>query len=160
LTVPCASVAPAAIAAPGDGAAQTVHVRGRQIPVDVASGTYRMRGDLVGRWLYVPQGPPRHDSDTLYAEAGTEVFNGCIDRNRNGKCGPRDYRGEMHVAFIYWASFDLDGNLIKGRCVHPTTGGRGAFTGRTRRLENGRQAPRRRGQDHLSGKDQAERSPF
>lgn len=130
----CASVTSAAVASPGDttsrpGASRTVHVRGEQIPVDATKGTYVMRGDLVGDWLYIPQTPPLHDVDTLYVEAGTEVFRGCIDRNGNGTCGRRDHRGELRLAFIYWASFDLDGKLIRGQCVHPITGGNGAFTG-------------------------------
>jgi hypothetical protein len=134
LSITCVTVAPAAVASPSDGTtglstSRTVHVRGEQIPVDAANGTYVMRGDLVGNWLYVPRTPPLHASDTLYVEAGTEVFNGCIDRNGNGRCGRRDYRGELHLAFIYWASYDLEGDLIKGQCVHPVTGGSGAFRG-------------------------------
>jgi hypothetical protein len=58
------------------------------------------------------------------------VLNGCIDRRpRDGECTRRDHRGELHLAFLHWASFDLDGNLIKGQCVHPITGGKGAFAG-------------------------------
>ena len=108
---------------------RVVRVRGQQIPVDVANGRYSMRGDLIGDWRYIPRTPPLHASETLYVEAGTEVFNGCIDRNRNGRCGARDDRGELHLAFIYWASFDLDGGLLRGQCVHPVTGGSGAFAG-------------------------------
>jgi len=37
----------------------------------------------------------------------------------------RDHRGELRLAFLYWASYDLDGKLIKGQCVHPVTGGNG-----------------------------------
>jgi hypothetical protein len=134
LTAAGAAMTPTAVASPADfaganGRPKTVHVRGQQVPVDVANGKYVMRGDLVGDWLYVPRTPPLHSSDTLYVEAGTEVFKGCIDRDHNGKCGRRDYRGELHLAFIYWASFDLAGNLIKGQCVHPITGGTGAFVG-------------------------------
>lgn len=134
LSITCLMIAPAAVASPSDGtarlsASRTVHVRGEQIPVDITTGRYVMRGDLVGDWLYVPRTPPLHTSDTLYVEAGTEVFRGCIDRNGNGKCGRRDYRGELNLTFLYWASFDLKGNLIKGQCVHPVTGGSGAFRG-------------------------------
>jgi hypothetical protein len=129
-----AALAPAAAANPTDVAAasgkpQTVDVRGQQVPVDVANGKYVMRGDLVGDWLYVPRTPPLHSSDTMYVEAGTEVFKGCIDQNDNGKCGPADLRGELRLTFLYWAYYDLDGNLIKGQCTHPITGGRGAFVG-------------------------------
>ena len=84
---PAAAANPTDVAAAG-GKPQTVHVRGHQVPVDAANGKYVMRGDLVGDWLYVPRTPPLHSSDTLYVEAGTEVFKGCIDQNDNGKCGP------------------------------------------------------------------------
>ena len=134
------SVDASATAAPwADGAAralkhQPVRVAGRQIPVDIANGLYEMRGALVGDWHYIPK-EVLHDTPRFYAEAGVEVFNGCIDhRPRDGKCTRRDYRGELHLAFLYWASFDRDGNLIKGQCVHPITGGRGAFAGARGRL--------------------------
>jgi hypothetical protein len=134
LGVAGAALAPAAAVGPADGPEpggkpRTVQVQGEQILIDAANGEYVMRGDLVGDWLYVPRTPPLHTSDTLYVEAGTEVFRGCIDRDRNGRCGSRDYRGEMRLAFLYWASFDANGDLIRGQCVHPITGGRGAFIG-------------------------------
>ena len=144
LAVACAGVAPATVAqsadapttvvnAVGEAAAssepRTVHVAGRQIPVDIDNGLYRMRGSLVGDWRYIPR-EVLHSSPTLYTEAGVEVFNGCIDRRpRDGECTRRDHRGELHIAFLYWARFDLDGNLIKGQCVHPITGGKRAFAG-------------------------------
>ncbi|SEQ96446.1 hypothetical protein [Microlunatus flavus] len=133
-TATCLALAPVAAANPGGDAdrpkaPRTVHVRGEQVPVDAANGVYTMEGDLVGEWLYVPRTPPLHTSDTLYVEAGTEVFRGCIDRDHDERCGRRDRRGEMHLAFLYWASFDLEGNLVRGQCVHPVTGGNGAFRG-------------------------------
>jgi hypothetical protein len=133
-TVANSAQAPATVAEPADGAAQsgerrTVRVAGRQIPVDIANGLYKMRGSLVGDWDYIPT-EVLHNTPTLYVESGVEVFNGCIDRRpRDGKCTRHDYRGELHLAFLYWASFDLSGNLIKGQCVHPVTGGQGAFAG-------------------------------
>jgi hypothetical protein len=140
LAVAGGTLTPTATAGPPDhGAAsakpRAVDVRGRQIPVDVDAGKYRMEGDLVGEWLYLPQTPPLHQSDTLYVEAGLEVFTGCIDRNRDRRCGNGDVRGELRTAFLYWSSFDLDGDLIKGQCVHPVTGGRGAFAGARGRLD-------------------------
>jgi len=137
-TAPAAVVesadAPTTVAKLADGTARggerhAVRVAGRQIPVDLDNGMYKMRGSLVGDWKYIPK-EVLHNAPTLYAEAGVEVFNGCIDRRpRDGKCTRRDYRGELHLAFLYWASFDLSGDLIRGQCVHPITGGRGAFAG-------------------------------
>lgn len=46
-----------------------------------------------------------------------------------------DHRGELRLAFLYWAYYDLDGNLVKGQCTHPITGGRGAFVGARGLLE-------------------------
>jgi hypothetical protein len=140
LTIACAGIVPATIAkSTDDGAArsgkrQTVHVAGRLIPVDIDNGLYEMRGSLVGDWHIIPK-EVLHNSPTLYADAGVEVFNGCIDRRpRDGKCTGHDRRGELHLAYLYWASYDLDGNLIKGQCVHAITGGKGAFAGARGRL--------------------------
>ena len=111
------------------GTRRVIHVAGRQIPVDVENGLYTMRGALVGDWRYIPE-KVLHDSPTLYVESGVEIFNGCIDRRpRDGKCTGHDYRGELRLAFLYWARFDLGGDLIRGRCVHPVTGGGGTFAG-------------------------------
>ena len=138
LTMACAGSVPAVAHPPhgeaGHGKARTVRVTGQQIPVDVEKGQYVMRGGLVGTWRYMPRAV-LHDEKTLYAEAGVEVFNGCIDRRRNGTCDGRDPRGELHLAFLYWASFDLEGNLIRGQCVHPVTGGKDAFAGARGRLD-------------------------
>ena len=112
------------------GKPKTVHVRGQQVPVDAANGKYVMRGDLVGDWLYVPRTPPLHSTDTLYVEAGTEVLQG-LHRPRTTTAGAEraTSRGELRLAFLYWAYYDLDGNLIKGQCTHPITGGTEAFVG-------------------------------
>ena len=138
LTMICTGSAPASAhphdGRPGKGKARTVQVSGQQIPVDVDKGQYEMRGGLVGTWRYMPRAV-LHDGNTFYSEAGVEVFNGCIDRRRNGKCDGRDPRGELHFTFLYWASFDLEGNLIKGQCVHPISGGKGAFAGARGRLD-------------------------
>jgi hypothetical protein len=129
--------APAA-ANPIDGDARsgrphTVPVAGRQIPIDAASGWYEMRGALVGAWHTVPMAVLRSDphTPTLYAEAGVEVFNGCIDRPpRDGRCTAHDDRGEIHASYLYWVNLEEDGTTrIQGQCVHPITGGRGAFAG-------------------------------
>ena len=128
------ALAPVSVAA-GPGEAhhpRSVHVRGDQILVKTTDTVteYAMEGDLVGEWLLKPVGPPLYKSKTFYSDAGIESFTGCIDRNRNGKCGKRDRRGTMNTTYIYWASFESDGTtLIKGQCTHPITGGTGAFKG-------------------------------
>ena len=86
LAVACAGLAPAAIANPADRSEQavapeTVQVSGEQVPVEADTGKYIMRGDLVGKWQYIPQERPLHDVPTLYVEAGKEIFKGCIDRS-------------------------------------------------------------------------------
>jgi hypothetical protein len=113
---------------------RVVHVAGRQLPVDVENGDYKMRGDLIGSWKYIAL-HRLHQADTFYSEAGVEVFRGCIDLRGNGKCDGRDPRGELHFAFLYWASYDAEGGLIKGQCVHPVTGGRKDFAGARGRLD-------------------------
>ena len=137
LTIACVGILPA-VASQTDGhgddsgGSQNVRVSGQQIPVDIDDGRYEMRGSLIGDWHYIPREVLHNDPErpTLYVEAGVEVFTGCIDRRpRDGECTDRDAQGELHFAFLYWASYDLSGDLIRGQCVHPITGGRGDFAG-------------------------------
>jgi hypothetical protein len=137
LMIASAGLVPAAVAAPSEAdhhphSQRTVHVSGDQLLVSFTPefSEYAMEGDLVGEWLYEPVAPPLYASQTFYSEAGQETFTGCIDRNGDGKCTRRDRRGTMNLTFLYWASFESDGTtLIKGQCVHPITGGTGAFRG-------------------------------
>jgi hypothetical protein len=108
--------------------ARTVHVRGQQVPVDADTFRYKMRGDLVGAWTMVP-GPALHEMPTLYVESGTEYFLGCVDLDRNGRCGRHEPRGRLTSTYLYWASFDAKGALLRGQCVHPVTGGTKDFRG-------------------------------
>ncbi|HEY5820498.1 MAG TPA: hypothetical protein VIT20_00890 [Propionibacteriaceae bacterium] len=105
---------------------KTVEVRGRQIPVNPPL-EYTMRGGLIGDWTITPV-TVLHNVDTLYVESGTELFSGCLDRNKSRSCDPKEPAGELTFSYLYWASFNA-GGLIKGQCVHPVTGGNGSFTG-------------------------------
>jgi hypothetical protein len=109
-------------------AAVVAQVRGTQVPVNPANGRYEMRGDLVGEWLVV-SGKILHDSSTLLVVSGKERFKGCLDRDGDARCEGGEPSGAMRFAYLYWASFDSGGNLIRGKCVHPVTRGSGAFTG-------------------------------
>jgi hypothetical protein len=139
VTLAASALVPSVVATADDGRGRhsrprTVHVTGEQIPIP-GTPDYTMTGDLVGTWLYNARTPSLHDAPTLYAEAGTEIFLGCLDRNHDGDCGDRrDRGGEMRTVFLYWASFNADprGNrttLIQGQCVHPVVGGRDTFRG-------------------------------
>jgi hypothetical protein len=131
-----AGLVPAAAAAPSrtdrhPHDQRTVHVAGDQLLVDVTGDVtqYAMEGALVGEWLLQPLAP-LYKSATFYSDAGHETFTGCIDRDRDSKCGERDSRGTMNTTYLYWASFESDGvTLIQGQCLHPITGGTGAFRG-------------------------------
>ena len=109
-------------------AREVVHVSGRQIPIDVNNGVYTMRGDLRGKWTVVTD-KTLHHSPTLIIESGTERFQGCLDRGHDHSCQSGEPSGDLRFAFLYWASFDKQGNLIRGQCVHPVYGGTGAFAG-------------------------------
>ncbi len=139
LTLAGSVLAPTLVATADDGRdnrpsrPRTLHVSGEQIPIP-GTPHFTMEGDLVGRWYYYPQ-ITLHDVPSLFSEAGTEVFIGCLDANHDGDCRDRhDLNGELHTTFLTWASFTTDrqGNrssLIKGQCVHPITGGRQGFQG-------------------------------
>ena len=107
-------------------AATTVRVRGTRVPVNPDKGTYAMRGDLVGRWRVIPA-KVLHDTPQLYVEAGREQFVGCLDRNHDEVCQDREPRGVLRSTYIYWSSFAHDGKLVRGRWLHPVTGGTRAF---------------------------------
>ena len=123
-----ASQPAASVARHVGSAATAVRVRGTQVPVDPDKGTYAMRGDLVGRWRVVPA-KVLHDTPQLYVEAGREQFVGCLDRNHDEVCQDREPRGALRSTYIYWSSFAHDGKLVRGRWVHPVTGGTRAFAG-------------------------------
>jgi hypothetical protein len=128
----CAGGASAASAQPSGGekgsTSVTVPVQGRQIPIDDTGHNYRMTGGLVGKWRINPT-LTLHDAPTLYSEAGQETFDGCLDLNRNGRCGHREPQGRLRSVYLYWVSFDSDGKLVRGQCIHPITGGDGDFAG-------------------------------
>jgi hypothetical protein len=127
-----------AVASPGNGAGPSqaaaengrsvVTVHGTQVPVDPDNGVYRMRGDLVGKWV-VLTGKFLHQSPTLIVLSGKERFTGCVDEDHDKRCGAGDAKGRLGFAYLYWASYDKDGNLIRGQCTHPVTGGTRDFAG-------------------------------
>jgi len=123
-----ASHSTASVSRPLDSAGTTLRVRGTRVPVDADKGTYAMRGDLVGRWTVIPA-KVLDDTPQLYVEAGREQFVGCLDRNHDEVCSDTEPHGVLRSSYIYWSSFAGDGTLIRGRWVHPVTGGTLAFEG-------------------------------
>jgi hypothetical protein len=109
-------------------ARQVVHVSGRQIPINQNNTVFAMRGDLRGKWSVVTD-KTLHHSPTLIIESGTERFRGCLDQGHDNSCQSGEPSGDLRFAFLYWASYDKQGNLIRGQCVHPVYGGTGAFAG-------------------------------
>ena len=123
------------VVAPGATAgvpAKAIRVQGIQVPINPEQGSYEMRtaGErpgLVGWWQFTSyhQGP---SGPNLTTATGTELFGGCLDRNGDG-CN-NDPSGRLAFSFVSWTRFDpATGETIEGRCVHPITGGTGAFTG-------------------------------
>jgi len=118
----------ASVSGPIGSTATTFRVRGTQVPVDPDKGTYAMRGDLVGRWTVVPA-KTLNATPRLYVEAGRERFVGCLDRNHDEVCQATEPHGVLRSSYIYWSSFAGNGQLVRGRWVHPVTGGSLAFEG-------------------------------
>lgn len=109
---------------------RTVQVSGELVPVNLATGAYKMRGELIGTWTFPPaQTKTYYQSPTRLYQLGTEFFEGCVNLNGDDKCDKSEPSGRLQGEYMYWASFDSSGRLIEGACVHALTGGTKAFTG-------------------------------
>ena len=118
----------AALTLAAPAAAGTHRVSGKQIPVDEAAGTYKMRGGLVGSWTITSF--KEIATSPLYHARGTEKFKGCIDRRRDRSC-KGDPAGTLSFTFDYWALFasaDSE-SVVWGACWHPIVSGSGDFAG-------------------------------
>src|SRR3954470_5209176 len=127
LGVIAAAGAALAVASPAH-AAGSIQLSGTQTVVDENAGTFKMHGSLVGDWA-ITAFDVLDTSPTLHAK-GTERFSGCLDRGHDGAC-KGDPSGTLRFTIDYTALFDPPGsqNLVWGACLHPVTGGSGAFTG-------------------------------
>ena len=121
-----AAAVTAGIASAGS-AVNPVKIKGTQTVVNEKKGIYDMHGSLVGRWTMTGF-TPRYESSTEFAASGTERFEGCHDSDASSVCDAGEPSGTMRFTFMYWATLDpRSGKLVKGQCVHPVTGGTGAF---------------------------------
>jgi hypothetical protein len=114
------------LAAPA--AAHTYKVSGEDIAVDEDNGVYRLQGGLLGSFKVtsfqtVATSPVFHGT-------GTEKFEGCLDRRRDGSCAG-DPKGTLSFSFDYWALYDSPdpASLVWGACWHPVASGTGDFRG-------------------------------
>jgi hypothetical protein len=122
-----AAVVAAFVVVPLAATAAIYTVSGDQVPVSETSAL--MSGGLNGEWKTLT-------SDFRYDEAtgrvvawGTESFEGCVDRWRNG-CDPSDPYGTMFFKFTAWQKYDTQtGAFLTGACIHPVTGATGGFEG-------------------------------
>jgi hypothetical protein len=121
-----ATAAALTVAVPAGAA--TIPLSGTQTVVDENAGTFKMHGSLVGDWA-ITTFDVIDTAPVLHAK-GTERFVGCLDRGRDGSCNG-DASGTMKFTIDYSALFDPPGskNLVWGACLHPVTGGTGAFAG-------------------------------
>jgi hypothetical protein len=109
-------------------AASTFQVSGTQTVLDEAAGTFAMHGSLIGDWATTSF--TEIATSPIYRAKGTELFSGCLDVKRDGKC-KGDPSGTLSFRFKYWAVFDPQGALVWGTCTHPVTDGTGSFAGAT-----------------------------
>jgi hypothetical protein len=120
------AAATAALGVASSASAATVPISGTQTVVDENAGTFKMHGSLVGDWAVTTF----HVLDTapVFHARGTERFSGCLDRGLDGSC-KGDPSGTLKFAMDYKALLDPAGsqNLVWGACLHPVTGGTGAF---------------------------------
>ena len=112
-----------------------ISVIGSQVPVDADQGMYRMRGDLLGRWVVLsavtlPPGYYETQAQWRVVQTGRKQFLGCLDRNHNRRCDSSDTSGELRFDYLLWIKYDpKTGQPIEGKCVHPITSGRKDFAG-------------------------------
>ena len=111
--------------APNDDRPAIISVIGSQVPVDADQGMYRMRGDLLGRWVVLsavtlPPGYYETEAQWRVVQTGRRQFVGCLDRNHNRRCDSSDISGELRFDYLLWIKYDpKTGRPIEGKCVHP-----------------------------------------
>jgi hypothetical protein len=123
-----AAVATALALAVPAGATTTYRVSGEQTAIDADAGKYVMSGGLVGKWTTTSF--QEIATSPIYQGKGTEVFQGCLDRQRDRSC-KGDPSGTLSFTFLYWAKFGSadPASLIWGSCWHPIASGTGDFVG-------------------------------
>ena len=117
----------ATLALAGSMAAATVPLRGTQTTIDEKKGQYEVQGSLLGKWQMTAF-TERYATKSRYVGTGKERFSGCLDTNRSKTCDTGEPAGSLRFVFTYWASFNpATKAFVRGACVHPITGGTGAF---------------------------------
>jgi hypothetical protein len=117
----------AVVAGAAPASARTYLVSGQQVTVGTTS---TMSGGLIGTWTYTSQSP-LISGFPLFHWAGTEHFDGCLNRHRDLSCR-HDPKGTLDFSYDAWAmaagtpSAPIE---LWGACVHPVTSGTGAFAG-------------------------------
>jgi hypothetical protein len=124
LAAACAAVLATAAPALGD----TYRVRGKSVTVDAEAGISKMRGGLIGDWTTTSF--EELGRAPYYHARGTELFKGCLDRQRDRSC-KGDPKGTLELTFEYWGLFAAPdpASLVWGACWHPIVGGTGGFAG-------------------------------
>jgi len=128
-------------AGPADAGAghppKTVHVQGTQQAVNGSFDFSTVRSDagrpgLVGDWAITDRFSQVFKSPFFF-ETGAERFAGCLDLNGDNACR-NEPTGTMTFNYAAWVKFDPAllpdvFSELAGGCVHPVTGGSGAFAG-------------------------------
>lgn len=129
LVLLAALTGPLSARADRNGSNKVTHVNGTVTVIDADTGTLRLEGGLRGT-LYTTALTILLESPGMDVQQGTERIEGCLDRNRNGRCGPREPSGKLFTEYVYWATFDpATGRLLQGQCAHPIVRGTGDFAG-------------------------------
>jgi hypothetical protein len=114
------------LALSGVSAAAAKYVSGRMLPVN--DTTFKATGDLKGTWKLTTFKTLAHNP-VFYAK-GTELFTGCIDRNRDHSCSG-DPTGKLKFSFRYWAKMKGKDVVQLGTCSHRLTEATGGLAGTT-----------------------------
>ena len=134
-TLPSSAAGALPAQAPNDDRPAIISVSGRQVPVDGDQRTYRMRGDLLGRWVVLsaetlPPGYYETQAQWRVVQTGRKQFVGCLDRNHNRRCESRDTAGELRFDYLLWIkSYPYTGRPIESKGIHSITSGTKDFAG-------------------------------
>ncbi len=96
-----------------------------------ADGTVRATGDFVGTYTLDKEKVTKtwvFGRTTLKLVEGEDTMAGCIDLQHDGRCGRKDPKGSITMAYKRVATFETgSGAFVESACTHPVLAHTGQF---------------------------------